>query len=156
LPACVISTPSPQPHDVLSWMADGAHVFRANVDPAFVVGRENCYSATRDAARLIFMHLAELVFFTQVVDGLVYGGWYRSMSSTELELLAVGLLERLPLTGEPPDLIAKARLEAFVRSRLKNGKPIPALGVAVADGNPPEVLLPHAQESGKTVGDLLH
>lgn len=72
--------------------------------------------------------MSGLVYFTHAVDGFVYGAWYREMSSTQIELIGVGLLQFVSYAGFSPESAAKSTLEQFVRMRARMGAPVPHLG----------------------------
>lgn len=72
--------------------------------------------------------LAGLQFFTHIVDGESFGAWYRVISPTEIEVLAVGLLETADFGGFSPDSVARSVLENFIRGRARMGAPVPKLG----------------------------
>lgn len=76
-----------------------------------------------------------LVYFTHVVDGHVYGAWYRVISSTQIELIGVGLLEFVSYGGFNPENAAKSNLEQFVRMRARMGAPIPHLESAASNNS---------------------
>ena len=82
-------------------------------------------------ARAGAMH--KLTFFTHVIDGKLYGGWYRLRSTTEVEVQAVGLLDVVSWEGRSPEAAAQCRLEAFVAQRQCDGAPVPALDEIVAE-----------------------
>ena len=68
-----------------------------------------------------------LRYFTHAVDGSVYGAWYRVISSTQLEVIGVGMLEPGEYAGFSPESSAKSILENFVRLRRRLGAPVPSL-----------------------------
>jgi hypothetical protein len=82
-------------------------------------------------ARAGAMH--KLTFFTHVIDGKLYGGWYRVRSTTEVEVQAVGLLDVVSWEGRSPEAAAQCRLEEFVAQRQCDGAPVPALDEIVAE-----------------------
>jgi hypothetical protein len=82
-------------------------------------------------ARAGAMH--KLTFFTHVIDGKLYGGWYRVRSPTEVEVQAVGLLEIATWEGRSPEAAAQCCLEQFVARRLRNGEPTPLLDEIAAE-----------------------
>lgn len=76
--------------------------------------------------------MSGLHYFTHNVDQHVYGAWYRIISSTEIEVIGVGLLESANYAGFSPDGAARSVLENYVRQRVSDGMPIPNL-----DSQPP-------------------
>jgi hypothetical protein len=58
-----------------------------------------------------------LIYFTHVIDGRTYGGWYRRLSSTEIEIFAAGLMKRVPYPDGQEQATSRAVLEDFVRGR---------------------------------------
>jgi hypothetical protein len=68
-----------------------------------------------------------LRYFTHEVDGAVYGAWYRIVSSTQIEVIGVGMLEPGEYAGYSPESSARSILENFVRSRMRMGAPVPSL-----------------------------
>lgn len=68
-----------------------------------------------------------LRYFTHGVDGSVYGAWYRVISSTQIEVIGVGMLEPGEYAGFSPENSAKSILENFVRLRRRLGAPMPSL-----------------------------
>jgi hypothetical protein len=58
-----------------------------------------------------------LIYFTHVIDGRTYGGWYRRLSSTEIEMFSAGLMRRLPCPDGQEQATSLAVLEDFVRGR---------------------------------------
>lgn len=68
-----------------------------------------------------------LRYFTHDVDGSVYGAWYRVISSTQLEVIGVGMLEPGEYAGFSPESSAKSILENFVRLRRRLGAPVLSL-----------------------------
>lgn len=69
---------------------------------------------------------SQLNYFTHLIDGAVYGAWYRTVSSNEIEVIGVGMLE-LGEYGFSPEVAAKSMLENFVRLRQRMGAPVPSL-----------------------------
>jgi hypothetical protein len=72
------------------------------------------------------MAQSRLNYFTHEVDGSVYGAWYRTVSSNEIEVIGVGMLESGEY-GFSPEEAAKGILENFVRLRQRMGAPVPSL-----------------------------
>lgn len=68
-----------------------------------------------------------LRYFTHDVDGSVYGAWYRIISSSQLEVIGVGMLELGEYGGYSPESTAKSILENFVRQRRRLGVPMLSL-----------------------------
>ena len=62
-----------------------------------------------------------LIYFTHVIDGRTHGAWYRRLSSTEIEIFAVGLMRRVPCADGQELATSRALLEAFVRGRDQPG-----------------------------------
>jgi hypothetical protein len=56
-----------------------------------------------------------LLYFTHVINGQTYGAWYRRLSSTELEIFAVGLMKRALCPEGQEVATSRAILEEFVR-----------------------------------------
>ena len=73
------------------------------------------------------MRVSGLLYFTHIVDGHVYGAWYRIISATEIEVIGVGLLEPANYAGYSPESAARSVLENFIRQRIVAGVPIPCL-----------------------------
>jgi hypothetical protein len=69
----------------------------------------------------------DLIFFTRVVAGRAYGAWYRVLPAHCIEILAVGLMQTIPLDGRRPEEVAGGALEEFVRTRQKLGQPVPTI-----------------------------
>lgn len=76
-----------------------------------------------------------LTYFTCEVDGVRYGGWYRKLTPSEIEVLAVGLLTVAAYCGDDAESTARATLTDFVRRSTREGRPIPS----VTDGAAPLV-----------------
>lgn len=76
--------------------------------------------------------LENLRYFTHVIDGKMFGGWYRVLSPHDLEVLGVGMLEVVRFGGFDPEQTARSVLEDFVRRRMQSGKPVPAIDPATA------------------------
>jgi hypothetical protein len=74
------------------------------------------------------MQQPRLNYFTHSTDGKVYGAWYRVLSNGGLEVLAVGLIHTLPVSGPHPETTAQAVLAEFLQRSSQNGVAIPALG----------------------------
>ncbi len=68
-----------------------------------------------------------LRYFTHHVDGAVYGAWYRVISSTQLEVIGVGILEPGEYAGFSPESSARSILENFLRRRRRLGAPVSSL-----------------------------
>jgi hypothetical protein len=73
------------------------------------------------------MNAVDLKFFKHDVEGKTYVGWYRLVSLTNLEVQAVGLLQRVSWDGINPEAAARYCLEDHVRRRLASGQPVPTL-----------------------------
>ncbi|HEY0686277.1 MAG TPA: hypothetical protein VGD45_28310 [Steroidobacter sp.] len=71
--------------------------------------------------------MQDLQYFTHVVDGQLYGAWYRMLSHSEVEVMGVGLLEVVSYAGASPEAAAKSVLENSVRQQLRMGAPMPSL-----------------------------
>lgn len=71
--------------------------------------------------------MSGLLYFTHGVDDHVYGAWYRILSTTEIEVIGVGMLELADYAGFSPESAARSVLENFVRQRIVDGVPIPSL-----------------------------
>lgn len=67
----------------------------------------------------------DLLFFTHTIDGVSYGAWYRVIAAAAVEVLAVGMMQTVPLDGANAETVARAVLEDFVRARNKYGAPLP-------------------------------
>ena len=67
------------------------------------------------SARAGGMH--KLTFFTHLINGKLYGGWYRVRSATEVEVQALGRLEFVSWEGRSPEAAAQCCLEEFVAQR---------------------------------------
>ena len=83
------------------------------------------------SARAGGMH--KLTCFTHLIDGRLYGGWYRVCSPTEVEVQAVGLLEVVSWEGRSPEAAAQCCLERFVACRQRSGEPTPVLDQIVTE-----------------------
>lgn len=73
------------------------------------------------------MQHIELRCFKHLVDGKVYAGWYAVMAPNDLEVLGVGMLERVWFKGSDPEPVARSVLEDFVRRRMRTGQYVPTL-----------------------------
>jgi hypothetical protein len=82
-------------------------------------------------ARAGAMH--KLTFFTHLIDGKLYGAWYRVRSTTEVEVQAVGLLKIVAWEGRSPQAAAQCCLEEFVAQRQAEGEPTPVLDEIAAE-----------------------
>ncbi|MET0535509.1 MAG: hypothetical protein ABW171_14935 [Steroidobacter sp.] len=82
--------------------------------------------------------MSGLLYFTHAVDSHVYGAWYRIISSREIEVIGVGLLEPADYAGYSPESAAKSVLEKFVRQRIVDGAPIPSLDSLARSDEPDE------------------
>lgn len=71
-------------------------------------------------ARAGAMH--RLTFFTHLIDGKLYGAWYRVRSTTEVEIQALGLLKVVSWEGRSPEAAARCSLEEFVAQRQAEGE----------------------------------
>jgi hypothetical protein len=71
-------------------------------------------------------------FFTHFVGEELYGGWYRVLSPTEVEVQGVGLLERVSWEGRSPEAAAQCCLEEFVNRRARDGEPATPLSEIAA------------------------
>ena len=69
-------------------------------------------------ARAGGMH--KLTFFTHLIDGKLYGGWYRVRSTTEVEVQALGRLQVVSWEGRSPEAAAQCCLKEFVAQRQKS------------------------------------
>lgn len=58
-----------------------------------------------------------LFYFTHTINEKTYGAWYRRLSSTEIEVFAVGLLRRAPCAEGQELAASRAILEEFLHSR---------------------------------------
>jgi hypothetical protein len=65
--------------------------------------------------------MRKLTFFTHTIDGKLYGGWYRLEATTNIEVQAVGFLQRVSWNGSNPERAARKCLEDFVRQRAAAG-----------------------------------
>jgi hypothetical protein len=74
---------------------------------------------------------SDLVFFTHIIGGNTYGAWYRLLPAECIEILAIGLIQTIPLDGRQPGDVACNALEIFVRARHKLGQPVPSLPTEV-------------------------
>ena len=79
------------------------------------------------------MKAADLSFFTHDVEGVSYGAWYRVIGQTDVEVLAVGLMQTVPLAGLAAEDVARTVLEDFVRARSRFGAPIPTVKDVIKD-----------------------
>jgi hypothetical protein len=59
----------------------------------------------------------ELTYFSHEVDGRPCGGWFRVLSPTELEVIALGQMERVRFAGLDAVSTARSVLEQFVRTQ---------------------------------------
>jgi hypothetical protein len=82
-------------------------------------------------ARAGAMH--KLTFFTHLIDGKLYGAWYRVRSTTEVEVQAVGLLKVVSWEGRSPEAAAQCCLEEFVAQCQQAGEPTPMLDEIAAE-----------------------
>lgn len=71
--------------------------------------------------------VSELQYFTHAVDGRAYGAWYRVLSSSQIEVVGVGLLDIVSYAGFSPENAAQSVLEHAVHERIRLGIPIPSL-----------------------------
>jgi hypothetical protein len=71
--------------------------------------------------------MSSLHYFTHVVDGLIYGAWYRVTTANTVEVMGVGMLEVASFGGFSPENTAKSVLENSVRQRFRVGMPVPSL-----------------------------
>lgn len=71
--------------------------------------------------------MAELRYFTHVVDEQAYGAWYREIGPREIEVIGVGLLEVVSYAGFSPEATARSVLENHVRQQLERGTPMPSI-----------------------------
>ena len=71
--------------------------------------------------------MRKLTFFTHTIDGKLYGGWYRLEAPTDIEVQAVGFLQRVSWHGSTPEGAARQCLEEFVRQRANAGEAKPPL-----------------------------
>ena len=79
--------------------------------------------------------MSTLHYFTHVIDGLVYGAWYRVTTANTLEVMGVGMLEVASFGGFSPENTAKSVLENSVRQRMRAGMPVPSLS-ELTDNDP--------------------
>ena len=68
-----------------------------------------------------------LIFFTHEIGSEVHGGWYRVLSTHDVEVIGVGLMETVVYAGFDAESVARSVLENFVRSHAAEGNPVPAL-----------------------------
>lgn len=73
------------------------------------------------------MKNSNLQYFTHTIDGKVYGGWFRIVTPSQLEVLGIGLMESVAFCGSQPELTARSVLETFVRRLAQNGRSVPAV-----------------------------
>jgi len=79
-----------------------------------------------------------LRYFTHEIDGAMYGAWYRIVTSTQIEVIGIGMLERGEYAGFSPESSAKSILENFVRLRARMGAPVPSLSALDPPTDEPE------------------
>lgn len=72
------------------------------------------------------MNGSDLCYFRHSIEGRTYVGWYRIVFAHDLEVLGVGMLERIWFRGNDPEPIARSVLEDFVRRQLRSGQFVPA------------------------------
>jgi len=83
----------------------------------------------------------DLSYFTQQIDGIAFGGWYRHLGTDAIEVLTVGLMRTVRLDGRLPADAAGQAMEEFVRARKRVGLPIPrAMHVEYPEGDTPTVV----------------
>ncbi len=104
------------------------------------------------AARAGNMH--KLTFFTHVIDGKLYGAWYRVRSTTEVEVQAVGLMQIMFWEGRSPEAAAQCCLEDFISRRLQAGEPTPSLDEITAELHEAEPGMPSSKPTPDEL--LLH
>lgn len=75
-----------------------------------------------------------LRYFTHMIEGRLYGGWYRVLSGRDLEVLAVGMMEVAEFAGFDAEGTARSVLEEFIRRSERKGRPIPPLDAQPTDG----------------------
>jgi hypothetical protein len=93
---------------------------------------------------------SRLNYFTHLIDGAVYGAWYRTTSSNELEVIGVGMLESGEY-GFSPEAAAKSILENFVRLRQRMGAPVPSLSsLEQQQGDDPSPRTESSQDSDRS------
>jgi hypothetical protein len=62
-----------------------------------------------------------LIYFTHVIDGRTCGGWYRRLSSSEIEIFAVGLMRRVSCPDGQELVTSRTVLEDFLRGPKQHG-----------------------------------
>jgi hypothetical protein len=68
---------------------------------------------------------SSLIYFTHALDGRTYGGWYRRLSATEIEVFAIGLMTRATCPEGQELAASRATLEDFVRRQPSQAVAIP-------------------------------
>ena len=84
----------------------------------------------------------DLQYFTHTIDGKLYGGWFRILAPSQLEVLGIGLMQTVQFCGSQPELTARSVLEAFVRGLARNGRPIPAVSDQASLQSDPSLAVP--------------
>jgi hypothetical protein len=82
--------------------------------------------------RLKKMPQAQLNYFTHLIEGKRYGGWYRVVAEHELEVFGIGLMQTVRYAGADPETAACIVLDEFVRRAAHTGIAVPALGDELA------------------------
>jgi hypothetical protein len=74
------------------------------------------------------MSMPELTYLIHAVDGRSFAGWFRTTGAGQIEVLGVGLLERVAHPSHiAPANAARQALARFVRGRQKKGLPLPSV-----------------------------
>ena len=74
------------------------------------------------------MPLPDLTYFTHVVEGRSFAGWFRTVSAGRVEVLGIGLLQTVAHPAHvAPANVARETLARFIRGRLRKGLPIPSV-----------------------------
>ena len=87
------------------------------------------------------MSMPELMYFIHAVDGRSFAGWFRSIDAGQIEVLGVGLLEKVAHPAHiAPASAARQTLARFVRARERKALPLPSVdeirAVALSDAKP--------------------
>ena len=67
------------------------------------------------------MQAHELIFFTHTIEGKSYGGWYRLLSPSEVEVIALGLIRTVPCVGVKPEDASRWCLEDLIKGTSTTG-----------------------------------
>ena len=62
-----------------------------------------------------------MTFFTHLVNGRTYGGWYRQLAPREIEIMGAGFLCKTSYAGSDELSVARSVLEEFVRMQMRTG-----------------------------------